>query len=105
MINDDNLRARQEAAGTRPNPSPVSRGISTDQARRGTPEFDDLMDELLDEWDLEDEELDEIVEVRRAGDSFEIRLKGEKQWELLEEDGDDDDEVAGRDEDFGDGEE
>ena len=112
MISDDNLRARLEAAGiaseTRPNPSPATRGISSKQARRGTPEFDHLMDELEDEWELDDEELDNIVEVRRAGDSFEIRLKGEDRWELLEDDeerdSDDEDSVAGPDEDF-DGEE
>lgn len=100
MISDDNLRARLDTVEIRSNPAPVTRGISSKQARRGTPEFDDLMDELEDEWELDDEELDNIVEVRRAGDSFEIRLKGEKEWELLEEEGDDEDEVAGPDEDF-----
>ena len=103
MINDDEIRHVLRAAGaseTRSNPSRATRGISTEQARRGTPEFDDLMDELEDEWELDDEELDNIVEVRRAGDSFEIRLKGEKEWELLEDEGDDEDEVAGPDEDF-----
>lgn len=101
MISDDDLRARLEAAGIRANPAPATRGISTKSARRGTPEFDDLMDELEDEWDLDDEELDNIVEIRRVRDSFEIRLKGEKRWEFLEEEGDDEDGVAGRDEDFG----
>lgn len=101
MISDDNLRARQEASGTRANPSRVTRGISREQARRGTPEFDELMEELESDWELDEEELDNIVEIRRAGDSFEIRLKGEEEWELLEEEGDDEDEVAGPDEDFG----
>ncbi len=101
MISDDDLRARLKASGFRQNPAPATRGISAKQARRGTPLFDDLMDELEDEWELDDEELDNIVEIRRSGDSFEIRLKGETRWELLEEEGDDDDEVAGPDEDFG----
>ena len=101
MISDDDLRARLEAVGIKANPAPATRGISLKSARRGTPEFEDLMDEIEDEWELEDEELDNIVEVRRSGDSFEIRLKGETRWELLEDDGDDEDEVAGRDEDFG----
>lgn len=109
MISDDNLRERLEAAGisskTRPNPASATRGISTEQARRGTPEFDRLMDELEDEWELDEEELDEIVEIRRAGDSFEIRLKGEDRWELLEDDEDEgtdgeDSEIL-EDEDFG----
>jgi hypothetical protein len=108
MINDDDLRARLETIETpetRPNPARVGRGISSKQARRGTPEFDDLMDELEDEWELDEDELDNIVELRRAGDSFEIRLKGETRWELLEddeedEDSDDEDSVAGPDEDF-----
>ncbi len=100
MISDDDLRARLEASGLRANPAPATRGISPKQARRGTPEFDDLMDELEDEWELDDEELDNIVEIRRCDDSFEIRLKGETKWEVLEEEGDDEDEVAGPDEDF-----
>lgn len=108
MINDDAIRRVLQAAGTsetRSNPGRVTRGISPESARRGTPEFEDLMDELEDEWELDEEELENIVEVRRAGDSFEIRLKGETRWELLEDDdedehGDDEDSVAGRDEDF-----
>lgn len=104
MISDDDLRARLEASGIRSNPARVSRGISRNQARRGTPEFDELMAELEDEWELDEEELDNIVEVRRAGDSFEIRLKGEDRWELLEddeEDSDGSDDPVGPDEDFG----
>jgi hypothetical protein len=105
MISDDDLRERLESTGIRPNPGPATRGISSKSARRGTPEFDDLMDELESEWELDDEELDNIVELRRAGDSFEFRLKGSDQWELLEDDedmeGDDEDEVVGPDEDFG----
>ncbi len=103
MISDDDLRARLASLETMANPAPATRGISSKSARRGTSEFDDLMDELEDEWELEDDELDNIVEVRRAGDSFEIRLKGETRWELLEDDeeGDDEDSVAGPDEDFG----
>jgi len=100
MISDDDLRARQKTVGIKPNPAPASRGISSDQARRGTPEFENLMDELEDEWELDAEELDNIAEIRRAGDSYEIRLKGETTWELLEDEGDDEDEVADRDEDF-----
>jgi len=110
MITDDNLRARLEAAGIKVNPARVTRRISSKQARRGTPEFDDLMDELEDEWELGEEELDQIVELRRAGDSFEIRLKGETRWELLEDDeedesSDDEDSAPSRDLDFDPGEE
>ena len=71
------------------NPTRATRGVSVNQARRGTPEFDALMEELEDDWELDNDELDNIVEVRRAGDSFEIRLKGEDEWELLEDDEDD----------------
>ncbi len=106
MISDDDIRRRLMGVGVRENPAPATRGISSKSARRGTSEFDDLMDELEDEWELDDEELDQIVEVRRAGDSFEIRFKGETRWELLEDDEedentDDDDGVLGPDEDFG----
>lgn len=105
MISDDDIRARLETVEARHNPAPASRGISSKSARRGTPEFDDLMDELEDEWELDDEELDNIVELRRSGDSFEFRMKGTTAWELLEdeddEQGDDEDSVAGEDEDFG----
>jgi hypothetical protein len=107
MINDDQIRHILRAAGAdemRSNPSRVTRGISSKSARRGTPAFEDLMDELEDEWELDEEELENIVEVRRADDSFEIRLKGETEWTLLEDDeehGDDEDSVAGPDEDFG----
>lgn len=85
---------------TRSNPARATRGISSKQARRGTPEFDDLMGALEDEWELDDEELDDIVEIRRAGNEFEVRYKGETRWELIEEEGDDEDGVAGPDEDF-----
>lgn len=107
MISDDEIRNVLRAAGAseaRQNPAPATRGISTKQARRGTPEFDNLMDELEDEWELDEEDLDNIVEIRRRGDSFEIRLKGEQRWELLEEEGDDEDSI-GEDEDFGGAEE
>jgi hypothetical protein len=63
------------------------------------------MDDLEDEWELDEEELDNIVEIRREGDTFSIRLKGETRWEVLEEEGDDEDEIAGPDEDFGGAEE
>jgi hypothetical protein len=101
---------REARAASKPseNPGRATRGISSKSARRGTQEFDDLMQEVEDEWELDDEELDNIVEVRRAGDSFEIRLKGEDRWELLEDDEEGDDEdgsVIGEDEDFGGGEE
>ena len=101
MITDENLRDRLDSLRTRSNPAPATRGNSSKSARRGTPEFDALMEELESDWELDDEELDNIVEVKRAGDSFEIRLKGEETWELLEDEGDDEDEVAGPDEDFG----
>jgi len=105
MIDDEDIRRRLETVETRPNPARATRGIPRNQARRGTPEFDDLMDELEDEWELDDEELDDIVEIRRAGDEFEVRYKGETSWELIEEEGDDEDGVAGPDEDFGGAEE
>ena len=109
MITDENLRARLEAVGMQSNPTPATRGISSKSARRGSPEFDDLMEELEDEWELDEEELDNIAELRRCGDSFEFRLKGETRWELLEDDeegggSDDEDSADGRREDF-DGEE
>ena len=100
MISDDDIRTRLETIETKANPARVTRGISPKQARRGTPEFDDLMDELEDEWELDDEELGDIVEIRRVGDGFEVRYKGETAWELIEEEGDDEDEVAGPGEDF-----
>ena len=100
MISDDDIRARLETVEIRANPAPVTRGISSKQARRGTSEFDELMEELEDEWELEDDELDDIVEIRRAGDEFEVRYKGETEWELIQEEGDDEDEVDGPDEDF-----
>lgn len=106
MISDDDIRVRLETIETKANPARVTRGISPKQARRGTPAFDDLMDELEDEWELDEEELDDIVEIRRVGEGeFEVRYKGETGWELIEEEGDDEDEVAGPDEDFGGAEE
>jgi hypothetical protein len=105
MISDENLKERQQAAMTAGNPARVTRGISSKQgARRGTQAFEDLMDELEDDWELDDEELDNIVEIRRCGDSFEIRFKGTDSWELLEDDeegSDDEGHAVGPDEDFG----
>ena len=103
MIDDESIRNILDLAGTRPNPARAARGISTEQARRGTPEFDDLMDDLEDEWELDEEELDDIVEIRRAGEEFEVRYKGETRWVLIEEEGDDEDQISGPDEDFGGG--
>lgn len=104
MISDENLRDRLDSLGIRSNPARVGRGISSKSARRGTPEFEEMMEDLEADWELDEEELDNIVEVRRAGDSFEIRLKGDDRWELLEddeEDSDGDDDPLGPDEDFG----
>lgn len=106
MISDDDIRRRLEEIGVRENPSRATGRGAPVSARRGTQEFDDLMDELEDEWELDDEELDQIVELRRSGDTFEFRLKGETRWELLEDEegdegSDDEDGVAGPDEDFG----
>lgn len=104
MIEDDSIRARLKEAGIRSNPDPATRGISGKSARRGTPAFDELMEEMEEEWELDEEELENIAEIRRAGDSFEFRIKGSDEWELLEdeeEDADDQDSVAGPDEDFG----
>ena len=88
MIDDDEIRERLDTV-VRTNPS--------GSARRGTDEFDRLMSDLERDWELDDDELDNIVEVRRAGDSFEIRLKGEDEWELLEDD-EDDEEDSGEEE-------
>lgn len=104
MISDDEIRRRLESVGARSNQAPATRGISSKSHRRGTPEFDALMEEVEDEWELDEEELENIVEVRRAGDSFKIRLKGSDIWELLEDDeegSDDEDGVLGPEEDFG----
>ena len=107
MINDDEIRGVLRAAGAsemRSNPARPGRGISEKSARRGTPEFEEMMEDLEADWELDEEELDNIVEIRRAGDSFEIRLKGEDRWELIEdddEDSDGDDDALGPDEDFG----
>lgn len=87
MIDDSELRERLGTVFSRS----VTRGNPSESARRGTREFDDLMDELEEGWELDDDELDDIVEVRRCGDSFEIRLKGEDGWELLEDEDDDED--------------
>jgi hypothetical protein len=102
MIDDENIRVRLEAAGIRSNPRPATRGIQGKSARRGTPEFEDLMAEMEEEWDLDEEELENIAEIRRAGDSFEFRIKGSDEWELLEDEEEDDgDGPPGRGEDFG----
>ena len=85
MIDDDELRDRLGTVFS----ASVTRGNPQESARRGTREFDRLMADLEDDWELDNDELDNIVEVRRAGDSFEIRLKGEDEWELLEDDEDD----------------
>lgn len=101
MISDENIRSRLASVGFSQNPVRRSSGPAQ-SARRGTMEFEVLMEDLLAEWELEDEELENITEVRRAGDSFEIRLKGSGRWELLEDDEEEDDEDfdSESDEDF-----
>ena len=99
MITDDDLRRRLETSGTpsspsRPRGNPQKKGFhSGPTARRGTPAFEDLMEEMLEEWELEEDLADNIVELRRYEDTFEYRLKGHSTWELLEDDGDDEDDV------------
>ena len=83
---------RSFASVTRGNPSKKA-FHSGPTARRGTPAFEDLMEEMLEEWDLEEDLADDIVELRRYEDTFEYRLKGHAEWELLEDDGDDEDDV------------
>ena len=51
------------------------------------------MEEMLEEWDLEEDLADNIVELRRYEDTFEYRLKGRSTFELLEDDGDDEDDA------------
>src|SRR3990167_4407914 len=102
MTTDDTLRRRQEASGTpsspsRPRGNPQKKGgHSGPTARRGTPAFEELMEEMLEEWELEEDLADNIVELRRYEDTFEYRLKGHSTWELLEDDDED-----GADEDDG----
>lgn len=74
--------------------NPGKRGFhSGPTARRGTRQFDELLAEMLEEWDVEEDLVDDIVELRRYEDTFEYRLKGHAEWELLEDDGDDEDDV------------
>lgn len=80
------------------NPSPATRGISAKQARRGTPEFAQLLGQLEDEWEFDDEELDNIVEIRHDGETFSIRMKGEDTWEFVEDDEEDEDGPTDEDE-------
>jgi hypothetical protein len=100
---DEIPRAAGTTSKPAANPARATRGISSKSARRGTPEFDEMMEDLEADWELDEEELDNIVEIRRAGDSFEIRLKGSDRWELIEdeEEDDGDDSPVGPDEDFG----
>ncbi len=99
MIDDNDVRKVLEAAGraispSRPRVNPQKRGFhSGPTARRGTRQFDELLAEMLEEWDVEEDLIDDIVELRRYEDTFEYRLKGHAEWELLEDDGDDEDDV------------
>ncbi len=93
MIDDADIRKRLQAAdaldvGPQENPSPSH--------RRGSEDFYQLLKEMAREWEFDEEELDNIVEIRRAGDSFEVRYKGESEWEYLEE-GDEEDDDRGED--------
>ncbi len=105
MITDDDIRRRLEASGTpsstsRPRVNPQKKAFhSGPTARRGTRQFDELLEEMLDEWDVEEDLVDDMVELRRYEDTFEYRLKGHAEWELLEDDGEDgDDEDGGEEE-------
>ena len=82
---------------SRPRGNPQKKGFhSGPTARRGTPAFEELMEEMLEEWELEEDLADNTVELRRYEDTFEYRLKGHSTWELLEDDDED-----GADEDDG----
>lgn len=87
MIDDDELRNRLNTVLPAANPTPATRGNSTEQARRGTSEFDELIEDLEQEYDLDDETLDGIVEIRWPEDGdAEYRLKGEQEWKKADED-------------------
>lgn len=96
MIDDEDIRKRLEAVGapsspSRPRGNPGKKTFhSGPTARRGTPAFEELMEEMLEEWEVEEDLADDIVELRRYEDTFEYRLKGHAEWELLEDDGEDD---------------
>ena len=108
MISDDDIRGRLEAVGMASS-APVTRGNPGKQAsrqapsaRRGTQAFEDLMDEMLEDWEVEDDLLDDMVELRRCEeeDSYEYRLKGHDEWELLDDDGDEEDDAGEGDDDL-----
>mgnify|MGYP001604602262 CR=1 FL=1 len=100
MISDEDIRRRLEASeapvsASRPRVNPRKSGFhSGPTARRGTPAFEGLMEEMLEEWELEDDLADNIVELRRYEDTFEYRLKGCSTFEVLVDDGDDEDDAA-----------
>ena len=103
MISDDEIRGRLEAVGgvnspSKPRVNPQKKAFhSGPTAHRGTPAFEELMEEMLEEWELEDDLADNIVELRRYEDTFEYRLKGCSTFEVLVDDEDDEDD-AGDDE-------
>ena len=108
MINDEQIRERLEALGMASS-APVTRGnpskrpfLKEPSVRRGTQAFEDLMEEMLRDWDVEEELLDDMVELRRCEeeDSYEYRLKGHDEWELLDDDGDEEDDAEEGDDDF-----
>jgi len=95
MIDDAELRERLDTVIRTPDSAPVTRGNPSESVCRGTSEFDELMVDLEEEYDLDEETLDDIVEVRWPEDGdAEFRLKGEKEWKNAGEDegsGDDSD--------------
>lgn len=104
MIEDSELR-RRLATITQENPASRPGSSLTESAKRGTQEFDDLMEDFVSGYvegqypgltgyayqadmvsiergrEIMDELLDDIVEIRYVGDAHpEFRLKGEDNW-------------------------
>lgn len=63
----------------------ATRGNSTEEALRGTPEFKKLLRALDAEWELEQRDLDKIEAIRMDGDEFEVRDRGSDTWETIAE--------------------
>ena len=83
MIDDDEIRAKLETIGITPNPARATRGNPTKQASRGSSNFEKLLKVLAREWELDEDELDAIEEIRIIDGVYEIRDAGSKTWEEL----------------------
>lgn len=69
-----------------PNPALRKSIVGPSGAVRGTAEFENLLNELNEEWEFSRKELRSVDAIRKVDGEFEILTNGSKTWQIVVED-------------------